>query len=175
MCKEDVSLNVTMVGIYAALTRNNKKFIFFPLLSETWFLLSIFVIIPFFNKGGYLYFTLYSHYFGNSLTEITKTIILHPIMTIKIIFSENNLYYLSKLLAPVSFLPLLKPTILLIMAPFLLRNLLTNSITIEQQCTATLIPFIMIATIYGLKKILAPKISKSYPKTIMTLILIVAS
>ena len=157
MCKEDISLAVLMLGFYAALVKKSKRWILAPLISGIlWFILSIFVIIPHFHKGGYLYTIFYDH-LGKNISEIISTIIFRPFFVLKTMFLTYKLRYLAQLFMPVSFLSFFSPLTLSITFPTLARNLLSNyppTASICCQYTVTLIPFIFISAIYGLKRIL---------------------
>lgn len=174
LCKEDVSIAVLMLGVYAAFIKKSKRWIFTPLFSGIiWFTLSIFIVIPYFNKGQYSYTVFYSH-LGNSFPEMIRTAISHPILVLKSMFSTHKLKYLIQLFVPVSFLSFFNLPALLITIPTFMRNLLSaNPATssINYQYTATLIPFIFISTVYGLKRILMFNAIKKYSNVIITLVL----
>ncbi len=164
ICKENVSLVIFMLGIYALLRRKSKRWILIPsLLGITWFLLSIKVIIPFFAKdaelyqGGFMFNVYYSH-LGETLFGMIKTIILYPIQVARYAFSPEKVLYLVRLFMPTGFLGLLlSPAPLLITIPVLMQNLLSSAEThtlIYFQYVALLIPFIFYSLIYGFKKLI---------------------
>ncbi len=108
--------------------------------------------IPAQTGGNHFALSYYSD-FGNSASEVTKNILLNPLKILFLIFSPEKLNYLSDILSPVGFLPLLSPLILLISIPDLLVNLLSNNSQLHQiyyQYTSTTTPFLFIAAIYSI-------------------------
>lgn len=164
ICKESVSLVVFMLGIYALLRRRPKKWIFIPsLLGIAWFFLAIKIIIPYFAKdsaklyqGGFIFSAHYQH-LGKNISDMVKTIIMHPIATAKYAFIPRKILYLFQLFLPVGFLSFLSPAVLLISLPIFMQNLLSAAPTlaaIHYQYVALLVPFIFYASINGVKKLL---------------------
>jgi len=165
-CKENVSLAVTMLGIYALIRKRPKKWVLTPLLAgASWFLLSVKLIIPHFAKdaglyqGGFIFSHYYKHLGGNFL-EMVKTIILHPVGTALFVFSPPKIIYILQLFMPAGFLGLLSPLALLPAAPIFAQNLLSsapNHSLIYYQYTALLIPFIFFSVIQGFSRLLRYK------------------
>lgn len=162
-CKENVSLVVFMFGIYALLRKRSKKWVLVPsALGLTWFFLAIKFIIPYFAKDAKLYqggfiFSAYYHHLGNNISDMMKTIIIHPIAITKYAFTQRKILYLLKLFLPTGLLGFLSPTVLLITVPIFMQNLLSAAPThaeIYFQYVALLIPFIFASTIYGCSKLL---------------------
>lgn len=162
-CKENVSMVVFMMGIYALLRRKSKKWVMLPLiLGFSWFFLSIKVIIPYFAKdaklyqGGFMFNIFYSH-LGNSIGDMVKTIILHPISVVKFVFSPVKVLYILCLFVTTAFLGLMSPLVLLMTVPIFAQNLLSSfkgHAQISFQYVALLIPFIFFAVIWSFSKLL---------------------
>lgn len=105
--------------------------------------------------------------FGNSPTEVIKTVLLSPQKVIAIIFEGDRLGYLKQIFMPLGFISLISPFYLVFSVPDLLINLLSKNSQLHQiyyQYTSTITPFIFISAIFALKKILKwfPKIPKFY-------------
>lgn len=181
-CKENVSMAVFMMGIYAFLRKRSLKWVVVPvILGGIWFFLSIKVIIPYFAKDTKLYqggfmFNIYYRQFGNSIGDIVKTIISHPILVAKYAFAPHKILYLLHLFGPTAFLGLMSPSILLMTVPIFAQNLLSSYVVhaqISHQHSALLIPFIFYATIYSLPKLL--KLGNSLRDRVTLIILFLAN
>lgn len=157
ICQENISLLIIMFGFYALLLRKKIKWVVAPLITGMlWFLFSVLIVLPYFNKGEVGFYNIYGH-LGHNIWQIGATILFHPIKILNYMVKGQNAIYLFQLLAPASFLPLLSRGILLFFIPSLLQHLLSQRLsehTIYYQYTAEVIPFIFIAMIYGLKRIL---------------------
>ncbi|TAM39973.1 DUF2079 domain-containing protein [bacterium] len=167
LCKENASLAVSMLGIYALIRKRPKKWVLFPLLTGVaWFLLSVKLIIPHFAKdaqlyqGGFIFSSYYKHLGGNML-EMAKTIILHPVSTALFAFTPRKIAYIFQLFVPGGFLGLFSPLALLPTIPVFMQNLLSaayNHSLIYYQYVALLIPFIFFSVIQSLAKLLRYRI-----------------
>ena len=105
--------------------------------------------------------------FGNSPTEVIKTVFLSPQKIISTIFEGDRLDYLKQIFMPLGFLSLICPMYLIFVIPDLFINLLSNNSQLHQiyyQYTSTITPFIFISAIFAVKKILKwfPKIPRFY-------------
>lgn len=94
--------------------------------------------------------------FGNSPTEVIKTVFLSPQRIISTIFEGNRLGYLKQIFMPLGFLSIISPLYLVFSVPDLLINLLSSKSQLHQiyyQYTATITPFIFISAIFGIKNL----------------------
>ncbi|QQR64153.1 DUF2079 domain-containing protein [Candidatus Roizmanbacteria bacterium] len=158
--KEQVGLTTALFGIYVVLLNlkfkifnlnSNFKFLIsnyktdknirFGLLVSTfsvvWVLFSFFVMIPFFRGEGH---------FATSRYE--------NINIISTLFRKSTFEYLWNLFAPLGFLSLLSPVILIALPEFAI-NLLSqeaNMRSVVFHYTAVITPFIFISAIYGLRR-----------------------
>lgn len=162
-CKENVSLAVLMLGIYAFVRKRPKKWVLFPFLTGVaWFLLSVKLIIPHFAKDAKLYQGgfMFSHYYkhlGNNLFQMAKTVILHPVSIACFAFTPRKISYILQLFMPVGFLGLFSPLTLLPTIPVFMQNLLSAAQThssIDFHYVALLIPFIFFSVIQAFDKLL---------------------
>jgi len=156
-CKEDASLAVVMFGIYAIFIGKSKRWIVWPIASSLiWSVLTIRFVLPYFNKGEYVFTSLYS-YLGGNPAEIAYNIIRHPVAVLKIAAMPYKINYLGSLFGPVSFLPLFSPAVLFLSLATFARNLLVNyspTCTIYNQYNLAIIPVIFLSAIYGIKRLL---------------------
>ncbi len=166
-CKENASLAVFGLGIYAGFRRRSQKWIWTPLLiAGGWFILSLKVIIPYFAKdavfyqGGFMFSSYYKH-LGSNLGEMVKTVFLHPQTTLNLAFEPRKLIYLCQLFLPIGFLGLFSPLSLVPAVLVFGQNLLSavpTHASIRYQYVALLIPFIFLSLIQALNRILRWKL-----------------
>ena len=158
--KEDIALLVLAMGLYFAfkisddrqqttdktITFHVSRFTFqirvipfaIALLSAIWFLAALFVIIPHFSPRNE------SVYIG----RYPKT----PVEIIAGLFVPEKATYLLKLLAPVGFLALFDPLVLLVGAPCLILNLLSSyeaQYSGVYHYSAPVAPYFVLAAIGG--------------------------
>jgi uncharacterized membrane protein len=156
-CKEEIPLVVAGFGIWYALTR--RRWVVGGLvaaLGGLWAALAIGVVIPHYNAGAESDF--YGRYseVGGSAGGIVKTLITHPLRIAEAAFSSRDLHYLLQLVTPLAGLCLLAPLVLIAALPELALNLLSSTTTqtsIHFHYTAGLIPPLVIAAIFGAKRI----------------------
>jgi uncharacterized membrane protein len=125
-------------------------------LGGAWAAIAIAVVIPHYNAGAESDF--YGRYseVGGSAGGILKTTVTHPLRIAEAAFSSRDLHYLLQLVAPLAGLCLLAPLVLVAALPELAINLLsatTTQTSIHFHYTAGLIPPLVIAAIFGAKRI----------------------
>src|SRR3989344_89272 len=162
--KEQVWTIIGLFGIYIFFYYKSKR-----VLGVSMFVLSLVVFyflvwhaIP--NALGSEHFAL-SYYsdFGDSPTNIIKSIFTSPDKLFSVFAQREQLHYLSQLFLPLGFLSILSPVTLIFALPDLFINLLSNKPQLHQiyyQYSATITPFIFISAIYGVRyiKFLFPKL-----------------
>jgi uncharacterized membrane protein len=121
-----------------------------------WAAIAIAVVIPHYNAGAESDF--YGRYseVGGSAGGILKTALTHPLRIVEAAFSARDLHYLLELVAPLAGLCLLAPIVLVAALPELAINLLSSTTTqtsIHFHYTAGLIPPLIIAAIFGAKRL----------------------
>ncbi len=157
-CREDQFLAVLAFGLMAYFQKRPKKWITWPLvLGCIWAILVIKIIIPFFNDWQpSIYERYYDHLAPSTIGKILR-IIFDPFYVLGYCLSVHKPQYLHHIFGPVGYLALLSPIHLIIMAPSLFQNLLTNygpASTILYQYTGTIIPTTFVAAGYGIKRLL---------------------
>ena len=108
-------------------------------------------LIPYFRGEPYPHLGRYAH-LGRSVPEIITTLVLHPWRVLAGLLTEKRLVYLGALLAPLVFLPLLAPEVLLGLAPPLVENLLGQDPILfdhRTQYQSFILPFLFAAAIAG--------------------------
>ncbi len=155
-CKEDLSLVVAMLGLYAGLARWRWRLAGLTIgLSLAWFALALLVIQPRFAPGGNIQLDRYA-WLGDTPLAMVQTMFTQPGLVFDHVWSQANLPgYLSMLFFPTAFLALLSPLTLLPMLPTLAVNLLSaNPFTWRLEdfhYGAPLAPFLFISAIYGIR------------------------
>ena len=165
-CKENVSFVIFMFGFYAALRKRSLKWVLAPLiLGASWFLLAVKLVIPHFAKDAKLYqegfiFSVYYRHLGSTMSEMVKTIVMHPVAVARFALTPPKLAYIFQLFVPVAFFSLFSPGFLLMTIPIFMQNLLSSVAThsrINYQYVATLIPFIFASAVFAFKNLLHHK------------------
>ncbi len=164
--KEDASLLIAAFGIYLlAYVRDVKYGAVVLLMGASWFVLSFYVILPFF--GGQDVLGVYYGYLGQTPSEIILTTIRRPDLVAVHVLTRDKAYYLLGMFLPVLALPLanfslrrwnpaLRYNLIFIAAPTLLENLLSDfsvSFVLGAHLSAVLAPALVVPMIYGLKRI----------------------
>ncbi|MDH7486191.1 MAG: DUF2079 domain-containing protein [Anaerolineae bacterium] len=187
--KEEAALLAFMLGLWAMAKSCVSRFTFHvsrithhasrttPLLtgaliaalSLVWFSIATFVIIPrhaapVYGDAASVYFQRYGE-LGNSVADILRSLITQPALVWRTVTEPLRLRYLMELLAPVGFLALLAPEILLLGAPLLAANLLSSyaaQYSGQFHYSAPLVPYVVVAAIVGsarlTRKIQSPKL-----------------
>jgi uncharacterized membrane protein len=156
-CKEEIALVVAGFGIwYAIAHRSWVAGTAIALAGGVWAAVAIGVVIPHYNAGAESDF--YGRYseVGGSAGGILETAFTHPMRIVEAALSGRDLHYLLDLVAPLAALSLLAPLVLVATLPELAINLLSSTTTqtsIHFHYTAGLIPTLMIAAIFGAKRL----------------------
>lgn len=133
---------------------------FILLTSLLWFSLATFVIIPHVGAAKYagadsIYFQRYGE-LGATPAAVVRTLFANPLLVLRIVSEPARLGYLGGMLASVGFLALLAPGVLLVGAPLLGANLLSNfaaQYSGDFHYSAPLAPIFVAAAIYGLRRV----------------------
>ena len=158
--KEDVPLAIAVLGILV-IWRYKLPRLGLTLLigGALWSLIAFRVIIPHFYPGvqannfWYRYEEL-----GSSPGAAILNLFVRPWVFFSLFFTIDRLYYLFSLVRSAGFFPLLAPEWLLPTLPSLAVNLLSTDPLLYSGAyhyNATIIPFVMIAAIHGIRRFLA--------------------
>jgi uncharacterized membrane protein len=185
LVKEDVALTLFMFAPYALIKRRGWRWSVAPaLLSVSWFLVSVKVIIPFFNKSAAYGVGLgYFSSFGHTISGIAANMAANPGHTLQVMASHTD--YLFWLLLPFGLLlPFFSPEILFAI-PCVVFNLLSDSDRFRVVMTRvgsddyffpshmSLVAcgFLFMATVYAAKKI---SLRANSEKPALALIVVIA-
>jgi uncharacterized membrane protein len=156
-CKEEIALVVAGFGIWYAIARCRWfAGATIAALGGAWAAIAIGVVIPHYHAGAESDF--YGRYseVGGSAGGIVKTAFTHPLRIVEAAFSSRDLRFLLELVAPLAALSLLAPLVLVAALPELAINLLsaaTTQTSIHFHYTAGLIPPLVIAAVFGAKRL----------------------
>ena len=163
--REDSILAAIFVGLYYLVKKTGdgasrwnaaRKFgLAVTLLATLYFLLSIYVFMPYFG-GGLLRLDRYAQ-FGETPAEIVKTLVINPSLLASTIFTVEKFRYALWLFLPLAFLPFFSGRAVLLLLPGLAENLLTNNASQFSgfyQYDSVLVPVIFFTVILGLKRIM---------------------
>lgn len=158
--KEDVPLAIAMLGILVIWKYKLPRLGLALLIGGAlWSLIAFKVIIPHFYPGvqannfWYRYEEL-----GSSPGAAILNLFVRPWVFFSLFFTLDRLYYLLSFVRGVGFFPLLAPEWLLPTLPSLAVNLLSTDPLLYSgvyHYNAAIIPFLMIAAIYGTQRFLA--------------------
>lgn len=182
-CKENISLPIFMLGIYALLRKRTKRWVLVPLiLGPVWFLSALKLIIPYFSKytdlyqGGFM-FNLYYQHLGSSLSDMIKNLISHPVYFAKFALTPPKIGYICRLFMSTGFVGFLSPSGLLMTVPIFMQNLLSlasNHFEIKYHYTAILIPFIFFSTTFAFKKLLSYRLVHNHRGKLLLVFLLIS-
>jgi uncharacterized membrane protein len=154
-CKEKFSLIVAWMGGWLLLHRQWRIGLLLSLGGVGWFLFSTQLLIPRLTgleEGENIFLGRFSAY-GDSFGDIFLTFLTRPDIVLGEVFAPINRDYLWRLLLPFAFLPLLSPRYLLLAAPALGVNLLSNFAPQKQlifHYDALVLAFLAGATLHAL-------------------------
>ena len=157
-CKEEIPLVIAFFGIWSIIfQRRFRSGLGLLLLSLCWIGCSLLVYHLFSPTGHSLLASRYA-YLGQGPIEFVRTILLHPFSLLsQHVLEQTHRQYLRLLLAPVGYLPLLAPWVLVLALPSMAINLLStdpNQYLGYYQYSAEIVPMLIFATIEALVVIL---------------------
>lgn len=168
LVKEELSFTVLLFGVYIGIVQRRRLFGFgIAVFAITWAVFLLQYLLPFFRGSeGYYYF---SHgaaggaidrygYLGSSLSEIITTLVTRPQYVLQHILTLPKIEFVLLLLAPLVFIPLLSPEILMLAVPTLAISLLSDLdviYSIKYHYTAPALAFLFFAMVIGLERILS--------------------
>lgn len=155
LTKENIYLIGSIFGLYLAYQTKNKKWLFLTLANLLIFYVLISKLIPM-SRGGQHFATEYFAEFGDTPPAILISLIFNPLKTASSLLSQSNLNYLYSLFLPVGLLSFLAPLTLILALPDLAINLLSKNENLKNltfHYAATIVPFVYISAIYGLKRV----------------------
>lgn len=167
--REDAAIAVVGLGLWLAVTRRRWLWgVVTALGAFSLLVVDTRWLIPYFRGEPYPHLGRYAH-LGRSVPEIIGTLLLHPWRVLARVLTEKRLIYLGAMLAPLAFLPLLAPEVLVGLAPPLVENLLGQDPILfnhRTQYQSFILPFLFAAAIAGYDR-LARRRPGPWPKKVL--------
>ncbi len=150
LCKEDATFTLMALGLFVAYRWDWRPGLTVSVVAAAWLVIGMKVIMPHFIPPEVEQLSHYG-WFGGWIANFWN-----PSWYIATIFQKSTAIYAFKLLAPVGFVSLLAPTVLLIALPSFLVNVFGSAylITIDYHYTAYVTPFIFLSAVFGLERLL---------------------
>ncbi len=154
-CKEEMSLLVAMLGLYALVVRHRRRVgLAMVVAAGAWFAVATGWILPRFDTEGASPLASRYGYLGDNAFQIALSPITRPGVVAEHLFTASNLAYVRDLLAPAAFLSLLAPQVLVLLAPSLAVNLLSSESFMHElegvyYYGAPLVPVVIVSAAYG--------------------------
>ena len=159
-CKENVAFVIFLFGLLALIRGRRWPWVVWPaLLGAAWFVVALKVVMPSILSGHkYSTDTYFNHWGGGgSALGLAATILGDPINHARLVLSQARLAAALAWLAPLCFLPLLAPDVLLLALPGLMQlALLRNSYFLHIRAHWFTIPSALMfaAGTYGMVRLL---------------------
>ncbi|NLE75377.1 MAG: DUF2079 domain-containing protein [Chloroflexi bacterium] len=157
--KEEVALLVFMLGLYLLVVERQRVMgAVVALAGLAWFYVATFVIIAGHSQAFYVgvdegsvYFKRYAH-LGSGPMGMLRALVQQPGQVLALLLTPERLAYLGKMLGPFGFLPALGPAALVMTAPILAANLLSDYPAMysgEYHYSALVVPYVAAAAVWG--------------------------
>ncbi len=155
-CKEEISLLLFMVGLYALLALKERRAgILTMALSLAWAAIAVFVVQNAFAAGN-IHWGRYA-YLGDTPAQMVRTLLTQPATVWSQLRDAGALRYLLQIVLPFAFTPLVGLELLALALPSFALNLLADFSPMHQVYTliyaAPIVPFAVIAAIYGSERL----------------------
>jgi len=154
-CKEDMALAVFVLGLIVYFRYDRRAGRIIAAGTALYLLVVVLLVIPALGPEGFQYSGRLTQ-FGDTPLEAVRNFFLRPLRTLGIVLTRQNLGYALALLAPVAFLCLLSPVLLLPALPAFAINIISDlpeQHTILFHYTAAIVPFVFVALVFGLRKV----------------------
>lgn len=154
LAKEEIGLLVGLLGVYFLFTKQHRWWSIGTIaLGFGWSALMLGWAIPSASPRGRHFALSYFADYGQSSSEVFRTILTNPVMVLKDFFGPAGRDYWLMLLWPYAFLPLLGLPFLLLAMPEFGINLLSDKGTLRQlffHYASPIVPFLVLSSIIGL-------------------------
>lgn len=154
--REDVPVGLALLGLFLAVTGLRPRFgVILTVASVVWFGLVRFVIMP--AAGAWYFQSFFNELYADgeqTFASVIKTILTNPVFFLSTVERELKLIYALHMLAPLAFLPLRRPVLLLLVLPGFFFTIMTTgytpTVSIAFQYTTHWIPYLFLAVVIAL-------------------------
>jgi uncharacterized membrane protein len=129
-CREDISVGLTMLGIFYVLTEYRPvPGAVMALAGTVYFVFIRFYVMPHFGQGWFsdIYKDLYPNPGSHSFAGVIQTLMTNPVYVFRTLLTGEKLRYFLQIVTPVAFLPMRRTYLLASLAPGTLFTLLTTA------------------------------------------------
>ncbi|MEM7346477.1 MAG: DUF2079 domain-containing protein, partial [Chloroflexota bacterium] len=152
--KEEMPLIIILLGLYHWIFNGDRRGAWLSFGAFVWFLIANLLIIPAFTPAGENIHYIRYERVGGSISGIIQTAMTNPIQIVRVATEPARIDYLIQLLFPVGYLSLFSPIILLLSAPSIAVNILSDHepmIAVDlQHYSAPIWPFVIASAILGI-------------------------
>jgi uncharacterized membrane protein len=150
-CKEEIAGVIALLGLWILILQGRWRVgLGVAALAFCWTGIGL-LVVHYASPTGFSLLASRYTYLGAGPLQIALNILTHPVSIIKEeVLEPYHVLYLRKLLAPMGYLPLLAPWVLVLATPTLALNMLsssTNMISGNYQYNAEIIPILIFASI----------------------------
>ena len=153
---ELIGLTVAAVGVWYVL--QHRRVVHGTLIAvagAAWSAVCIAIVVPAFNDGEASRYYGRFESVGGSPTGLLETLVTDPANIVGQLTTAGDLEYLLLLLLPTAFIALLRPLVLLIAAPQLFVNLVSDYSAMAlpwYHYVSALVPALVVATVMGMRR-----------------------
>lgn len=127
LCREDVSIGLTALGLYLFLSGEKPKVgLLSVALAGVFFAVLRFAVMRNQSFADIHYKEMLAPGEGNGFGAVLKTLISNPAYSVKSLLTWEKARYVAQIFAPLAFLPMRRPWLWLLMIPGLFLTLLTS-------------------------------------------------
>lgn len=152
-CREDIGLQLACLAVPSLFAPTERRAALgFVVVGLIWFFGYTILIQPQYLPAYGSYNAHFARFGGGGVGAVLRQALAHPLELIRYLGSDDRLPYVVLLLAPVAFLPLAAPRLLLGALPIFAMNLLSDFPrvrTIQAHYATAMAPFIVAAAIVG--------------------------
>jgi uncharacterized membrane protein len=149
--KEEVGLTIIMIGLWVMLLQRRWRLgAGLMALALVWTVLAVALMHAFSPLGHSPIASRYAA-FGTTPPEIAKGVLSHPLLVVRTyLLDDARRGYVSALMGPLAFLPVLCPWIFALSGPALLINMLSDKVSMysgDFQYNAEIVPILILSSI----------------------------
>ena len=157
---ELMGLPIVGLGIWYALARKERLAgAAIAVAGAAWTAIAVFLVVPAFAGEDSAFFGFYDHV-GGSPQGLLRTLFTDPGAVVSALVETHDLVYLVWLGLPLLFLFVLSPGLAAVGLPQLVANVLSDFRSMSDpryHTVAAVIPFLIAATVFGMRRIGAPR------------------